>query len=110
MVVTIAGGALAVLGLGAWGFAAVKQGNIDDAPTSTAADLDRLEAMEDSARAYASAGNGLVITGAITAAAGAVWWWKIGQKKDDAPASTPALVVSPIIGRDRSGLVLEGRW
>jgi len=110
MVVTIAGGALAVLGVGAWGIAAVKQGNIDDAPTNTAADLDRLASMEDSARTYASAGNGLVIAGAVTAAAGAVWWWKVGRQKEDAPATTPGLVVSPIIGRDRSGLVLEGRW
>lgn len=108
MVVTIAGGAIAVLGLGAWTIAAVKQGSIDDAPTATAEDLERLEDMESSARTYASTGNGLVIGGAIAAIAGGIWWWKVSRADDAAPAS--GLVVSPMIGGDRGGLVLEGRW
>jgi hypothetical protein len=99
--VTIAGGALAVIGLGVWGIAAMKQGDIDDAPTGTMAELERLEDMEGSARAYARVGNGLVIAGAITLAAGAVWWWKVGREP---------VTVTPVVGPDGAGVVLGGRW
>lgn len=102
MMVTIAGGGLAVLGLAAWTIASVKQGNIDDAPTATAADLEHLADMESSAETYADVGNGLVIAGVVTAAAGAVWWWKVGRSRDT--------VVAPMVGGDRAGVVLEGRW
>ena len=102
MIVTIAGGALAVLGLGAWSIAAVKQGDIDDAPTSSAADLERLADMESSARGYANVGNGLVIAGVVTAAAGAVWWWKVGRARDTA--------VTPVVTGDGAGVMLRGRW
>jgi hypothetical protein len=101
-VITIAGGALAVVGLGAWMIAAKKQGDIDGAPTATAADLDRLEQMEGSARSYARIGNGLVIAGALTAAAGAVWWWKVDRRRDT--------VVTPVVTPEGGGVVLEGRW
>ena len=115
MVLTIAGGAVALVGLGAWGMAAIKQGDIDDAPTATAEDLDRLVELEGSARRYASAGNAMVLAGGITAAAGAIWWWRAGRTHDAAPAPAPAatpagLTLTPIIGRERTGLVLGGRW
>lgn len=102
MVVTIGGGALVAVGLGAWGLAALKQGDIDDAPTSTAADLERLADLESSARTYATTGNVLVIAGAVAVTAGAVWWWKVGKRAD--------VAVSPMVGRDGSGVALEGRW
>lgn len=101
MGVTIAGGALAVIGLGAWGLAAMKQGDIDDAPTGSAEELERLEEMESSARGYARVGNGLVIAGGIMAAAGAVWWWKVGREP---------VTVTPVVGNDGAGVVLGGRW
>jgi hypothetical protein len=91
-----------VLGLAAWTIAAVKQSDIDDAPTNTTADLERLADMESSARGYANVGNGLVIVGAVTVAAGAVWWWKVGRSRDAA--------VTPMVGTDRAGVMLEGRW
>jgi len=102
MLVTIAGGALAVIGLGAWGLAAAKQGDIDGAPTSSAADLERLADMERTGRTYATTGNVLVVAGGLAAVAGAVWWWKADQAR--------GVTVSPMVGGDAGGVVLGGRW
>ena len=43
-----------------------------------------------------------MIAGVVTAAAGAVWWWKVGRSRD--------AVVTPVIGDDGAGVMLRGRW
>lgn len=104
MAITIGGGVMAVAGLGFWALAAGKQSSIDDAPTATADDLDRLADLEDSGRRYASIGNGLVIAGGIAAAAGAVWWWRTHEANGQRP------VVTPVVGPDGGGVMVVGRW
>lgn len=107
--IALTGGAVVAIGVGAWVLAAIEQGEIDDAPTATAADLDRLARLERTAERYASAGNALVIAGGVAAAAGAVWWWTAGRGRDRAPDDR-GLVVTPRLAPTGAGVVVEGRW
>lgn len=102
--VAIGGGALVVGGLAFWGLAAAKQGAIDDAPDATAADLERLEALEDRGQTYANVGNALVISGAVIGVGGAVWWWKT-RGREPAPAT-----ITPVVTPGGAAVLLEGRW
>ena len=107
--IALTGGAVVAIGVGAWVLAAIEQGEIDDAPTATAADLDRLARLERTAERYASAGNALVIAGGVAAAAGAVWWWTAGRGRDRAPDDR-GLVVTPRLAPTGAGVIVEGRW
>ena len=73
LIVGIGGGALLVGGFVMWGLASATQGEIDDAPTATVADLEHLAALESDGRRYASIGNGLVIGGGVAVVAAGVW-------------------------------------
>jgi hypothetical protein len=103
MYLTAGGGALAVTGLVFWGLAAARQGDIDDAPTSTAEDLANLEALEDRGRTYATLGNAMVIGGGLVAVAGAVWWWR------SRPRGARA-TVTPVVTPGGGAVMLGGRW
>lgn len=98
------GGAVLVLsGAVAWGLAGAKQGEIDDAPTATAADLAHLADLESSGRAYAAAGNGLVIGGAIALAAAGTWIY-LNRRRER------SVQVAPAIGPGTAAVTLGGQW
>lgn len=61
----IGGGAMVFVGLMCWGGAADIQGQIDDAPTATRAQLDALQDLEDRGDTYSALGNVLFLGGAI---------------------------------------------
>lgn len=80
----IAGGAVLAAGGGAlWGTAMLDRGELSDAPTGTAADLDELRDREDSIELKLRLGGGLAIAGAAIAATGIVL--ALGQRGGDEP-------------------------
>lgn len=99
----VGGGVLAIAGVVAWGLAAGKQSAIDDAPTATSADLAHLADLEDSGRAYAAAGNALVITGAVALAAAGTWYY-LGRRRER------AIAVAPSVGPSGAAVHLGVRW
>ena len=103
LVIAGAGGALVVAGGVFWGLAASTQGQIDDAPTDSAADLDRLVTLEDQARQRALIGNVLVIGGAVVAAAGATWY--LLDRRRERPVHAAPLVVP-----GGGGVAIGGTW
>lgn len=100
--VMIGGGAIAAVGLTFWALASSTQGDIDDAPTNTAAQLDALVALEHRAAVRANVGNALVVTGAVAIAAGAVWWLHDRQER------RVAVTVTAVPGG--AGLAIGGAW
>jgi len=66
------GAALAIAGGVVWAGGRGMQGDIDAAPTRTAADLERLRQLEDDAELRLRAGGGAAIAGVAIAATGAV--------------------------------------
>lgn len=103
LILTIGGGVLAGAGLALWAVASSTQRDIDDAPTTTPSDLERLAALERDGRTYAGVGNGLVIAGAVAAAAGL--GWLLWDRRRDR-----ALRITPVATAQRAGLALEGSW
>jgi hypothetical protein len=102
ILVTAGGAVLLAGGVGCWALASSKQGSIDGAPTGSAADLDRLASLESSARQYATAGNVLVVGGAVVAITGAVLWWRAWGDHD--------VEVTPAVAPDHAGVIVEGVW
>lgn len=71
-IVTGTGGALLSMGVVFWLLASSSQSDVDSVEIGSVADLERLVALEERTQTRASIGNALVITGAMTAAVGAV--------------------------------------
>jgi len=71
----IGGGVAIVAGAISWAVAASLQGDIDDAPIGTPAEIEHLAALEDRAALTATVGNVLVFAGALVGAVGGAWWW-----------------------------------
>lgn len=86
--------------------AADKQGQIDDAPTDTPADLDALVDLEESGRTYARWGSVLLVVGAVSAATGVGLVVMQGREveRDDR-----ALTLSPTLLPGGAGAVLTWR-
>jgi hypothetical protein len=99
----VGGGVLALAGAVAWGLAAAKQGEIDDAPTATADDLAHLVDLEDSGRAYAAAGNALVITGALALVAAGTWYY-LGRRRER------GIAIAPAVGPNGAAVHVGVRW
>jgi hypothetical protein len=101
----VAGGGTGVVAVGVtmWALAASKQGEIDDAPTETAADLERLADLEASARTRATAGNLLVVGGAI-AIVGGVGYYLFGGGE-----SSTTVGAAPVAGGG-AAVSLGGVW
>jgi hypothetical protein len=57
-----------------WLLESSKQHQIDQAPTATGADLDRLASLEKDAKLDANLGNVAVIAGGVAIAAGIGWY------------------------------------
>jgi hypothetical protein len=104
LIVAGAGGALLVAGGVFWGLAASTQGEIDDAPTATAADLERLADLEDEARLRANVGNVLIVAGAVVAAGG-VTWYLVSRRRGREVRVAP--LVDPSGG---GGVAIGGAW
>jgi hypothetical protein len=67
------GAALAAGGAVFLGLAVSKQGEVDDAPTATAADLARLRDLEEEGELYTNVGNGLLVGGGLALVGGGAW-------------------------------------
>src|SRR5262249_6137637 len=100
----VAAGGAVILGAGAacWAIASSKQSDIDGAPSATAPELEHLASLESSAKTYATAGNVLVIGGAVVAIAGGVLWWR--------SSGDAAVTVTPAVGADHAAVFVGGRW
>ena len=104
------GGGLVATGAILWLSADSKQGEIDDAPTDTVADLERLEDLESSARTRANIGNVLVAAGLIAASVGVVRAFMQGRSSSESPpppGNRPEVTPMPVQGG--AGLTLTWR-
>ncbi|MBL8627575.1 MAG: hypothetical protein JNK64_40195 [Myxococcales bacterium] len=104
VIVGIGGGALLLGGFVMWGLAAAKQGEIDDAPTNTAADLEHLAALESDGRSYASIGNGLVIGGGVAVVAAGAWILLTRNRERS------SMQVAPVVAPGTATIQLEATW
>jgi hypothetical protein len=99
----IAGGAAMAAGGGAlWGTALAERGDLADAPTNTAAELEDLHDREGSVELKLRVGGGLAIAGAAVAVTGVV----LALRQRGGPAETSAIGVSavPLPGGGAVGL------
>jgi hypothetical protein len=96
------GAALGVIGGVFWTLAGQTQEEIDAAPTETAADLERLESLESTAKTRAMIGNVVVIGGALCIAGG-ITWFVVKSK-------TREVQVTPVATADGAGVTLGGVW
>jgi hypothetical protein len=102
--VTGGGVALAAAGGVFWGLARGTQGEIDDAPTDTVADLERLAELEATARDRATIGNVLVIAGGVAIAGGLTWALL------DRRASKREVAATPLFVPGGGGIGVAGSW
>lgn len=102
-ILVIAGAAVVAIGLTSWALAAGVQGDIDEAPTATAADLDALTDLEHAMAIRANVGNAFVVTGAIAIAAGAAWWLHDRGERRRAAVTVTALPSG-------AGVAIGGAW
>lgn len=106
MLVAASGVVLVASGLAMWAVASGTQADVDDAPTATVDDLERLAGLESDGRAQATAGNVLVVVGAAALAGGAAWlYWDLRTRGDERP-----LAVAPLWTGSATGLALGGTW
>lgn len=105
--ITGAGGGLMGTGMVFWMLARQRQGQVDEAPASTAAELEQLVGLEDGVRDRALIGNTLFLAGAVTAGIGLTF--AIREARSPAAEAAPVIVV-PVASRDSVGLVLGMRW
>jgi hypothetical protein len=77
----VTGGAMVFLGVILWTTASGVQGQIDEAPTRTRADLQRLQDLENKADGLAGAGNFFAVTGLIVAGASTYFYIKNERSK-----------------------------
>jgi hypothetical protein len=101
-----AGAGVAVIGGVLLMAAADKQGQIDDAPTDTPADLAALVDLEESGSAFARWGSVLVVVGAVGAAAGVAFVITQGREVE---RDGGALSLSPSLFPGGAGAVLTWR-
>ena len=102
----LAGGGVAIGIAGGvfWWLASGTQGEIDDAPTGTAEDLERLADLEGKARNQAMIGNVLVIAGGV-AIAGGVTWYLLSPKKRESRVQA-----APLVLPGGGGIGISGSW
>ena len=103
LIVVGGGVALGIAGGVFWGLASSTQGQIDDAPTSTAEDLERLADLEDKAKSRAMIGNVLVIAGGV-AVAGGLTWYLLSPKRERSVQAAPLVVPGG------GGIGISGSW
>lgn len=104
VIVGIGGGALLLGGFVMWGLASATQGEIDDAPTNTAADFEHLAALESDGRRYASIGNGLVIGGGVAVVAAGAWILLTRNRERS------SMQVAPVVAPGSATIQLEATW
>jgi len=99
----IGGSALVVVGLALWASESGVQSDIDNAPTSTPADIQRLKDLESKASGYAWGGNIAMVLGLGAGGYGAYLLWK------DHKEHTMLTPAPPPSGTGMT-FVLRGRW
>lgn len=87
--------ALFVVGAVLWSKASGIQAEIDDAPTSTAADLTYIQDLESRGDSYAGWGNVLVIGGVVVGGISTYLWLRNRNQRRTATTATLAPVVFP---------------
>ena len=97
----IGGGALVLFGFLCWGKAGDIQGQIDDAPANTAADLTAIQDLESSGDAYAGGGNFLFLAGAVLGGVSA--YFLIKQRRQ---RNTTTARISPTVFDRGAGIAL----
>ena len=100
----IGGGASVLLAILCWGKASDLQGQIDDAPSNTAADLAAIRQLENDGDGYAGLGNVLFVGGAVVGGLGA--YYLIKHRKRSAPSTTATL--TPTLFQGGAGIALIG--
>lgn len=105
LAIAVGGTVLLAAGFTLWGLAGSTQGDIDDAPTDTPSDLDALAELEDRGATYAGLGNGLVLGGTITVAAGLTWLF-IDRRRQQ----SRSLRFLPTAGAQQAGVAIGGTW
>jgi hypothetical protein len=103
VVVTVGGAALVITGASFWALASSKQSDIDHAPTSTAADLDKLADLESTAKHDATIGNVMFVGGAVIAVTGAALWWRSWR-------GDHGVAIAPSVGPDHAAVMIGGVW
>jgi hypothetical protein len=96
----IGSGVLLVGGLSLWNEKSKKQDSIDEAPTNTLADFQRLEALEDDAGKDALYGN-LMILGAIGAGVAGYYLFRRDRR-----AQRDAVMVTPTVTPTSAGVMI----
>jgi hypothetical protein len=105
----VLGGGVAAAGLGMifLSVASSRQGDIDDAPTDSLADLQRLEDLESSAKRNKLIGASLLVVGLAGTVVGGVLVYREGSRT---PADRPRVKVSPMFMRHGGGLAVSLPW
>jgi hypothetical protein len=98
----VGGGVLLVVAIVMWGVEKDQQGQIDNAPTRTLADLQSLNALENRAASYAVAGNVLFVLGLAAGGAGAYFLWRDHRRRGATIAPAPI--------DHGAAVVVGGRW
>ena len=101
----VAGGAMVFVGFLSWGQALDLQGQIDDAPTSTSADLVALRDLEKRADGAAGLGNALFLGGAVLGGISTYYYVK-GRRR--ARAQAMATRITPAVFADGAGIAIGG--
>ena len=106
------GGALMLTGGLFWLAASSQQGEIDEAPTGTAEDLQALAALEDSAQTKATLGNVFFFSGAVVLGVGVFMAVRQGMSAESNtnPAATKTAVWAPMPLRDGLGMSFSTSW
>jgi hypothetical protein len=84
-----------------------KQDEVDDAPTSSFEDLERLDELESTGRLYMTLGNALIVTGTVAVIAGGVLIGVQGFTRD--VEGTSPVAIGPALFPGGGGFTLTVR-
>jgi hypothetical protein len=96
-----AGGLVFLIGLALWSSESSVQTQIDNAPTSSPAQIRALLALEDKANGYAWEGNVLVVLGLAAGGVGAYYLWQDHKLR---------ATVTPVAHDTGAAVVIGGTW
>ncbi|MGE0547969.1 MAG: hypothetical protein AB7O24_00690 [Kofleriaceae bacterium] len=101
-----AGGFIAVIGTGFLMSASSLANDVNNAPTETLEDIERLRALEDRGRFRMHVGEGLLAAGAVAIVIGAVR--AVVQNRSSSKPEPDAVTLSPVVLDGGMGVVISG--